>query len=127
MSVTHPSCFVRSALYSTFGDFSIHYKFAMDYELLLRLKVNGVQFVASETVFANMEHAGISEENWKDALAETHRARGELLANSFYSGRMYYTFLLCKRTFRMFLEKKGAERALAFYRSRLALVKKHKT
>jgi len=127
MSVTHPSCFVRSELYARFGDFSNQYKLAMDYELLLRFKVNGAQFMATETVFANMEHDGISEENWQDALAETHRARSELLGNSFYAGRIYYIFLVCKRKVRMFLERAGADSVLAFYRSKLALVKKFKT
>jgi len=126
MSITHPSCFVRTTLYRQFGMFSLDYNLAMDYELLLRLKTNGVVFVSLDHVLANMQHDGISEENWKKALQETHRARTELLEDSFFSTIWYYYFLTLKRGIRIVLEKLGLDGLLHFYRSRLALVKKTK-
>ncbi len=127
MTVTHPTCFVRAELYHSFGLFSPDYKFAMDYELLLRFKQQGAKFLSRESVLANMQHDGISEENWKKALQETHRARTELLEKSCYTSWGYYCFLLLKRQLRVFLEKLGWKGLLHFYRSRLALVKKTKS
>jgi hypothetical protein len=107
MTITHPTCFVRTDLYERFGLYDEEYKFAMDYKLLLRLKVEGVGFVALESVLANMQHAGISEMHWRQALQETHRARVQLLNGSFFN--------------------RGGSQLIAFYRSRLALVKKTKS
>jgi len=127
MSITHPTCFVRTTLYRRLGMFSLDYNLAMDYELLLRLKTNGVIFVSLDNVLANMQHDGISEEHWKKALQETHRARTELLEDSFFSTIWYYYFLTLKRGIRIVLEKLGLDGLLHFYRSRLALVKKTKS
>lgn len=126
MTVTHPTCFVRAELYRSLGLFATDYKLAMDYELLLRFKQQGVRFVSLDSVLANMQHDGVSEENWKRALQETHRARCELLESSLYTSRSYYCFLLVKRQLRIFLEKLGWSSLLKLYRSRLAPVKKTK-
>ncbi|HEB70225.1 MAG TPA: glycosyltransferase [Desulfobulbus sp.] len=126
MTITHPTCFIRAELYHRFGLYSMEYKFAMDYELLLRLKRQGVRFMSLTAVLANMQHEGVSEANWKDALQETHRARVALLGNSFFAGRSYFLFLIAKRGLRIGLEQLGLNSVIRFYRSRLALVKKHK-
>lgn len=126
MTVTHPTCFVRAELYHRFGLFSTDYTLAMDYELLLRLKRRGAEFLAMSSVLANMQHDGVSEENWKGALLETHKARTALLDNSFYASRGYYYFLVVKRGLRIVFEKLGWDGLLRFYRGKLALVKKSK-
>jgi len=127
MTITHPTCFVLSEKYRQFGMFSNEYNLAMDYELLLRLKCKGTIFVSLNTVLANMRHYGISEEKWKDALRETHRARTELLGHSFFSTVWYYYFLTLKRGIRIVMEQFGLTGLLHFYRNRLALVKKTKS
>jgi len=126
MTITHPTCFIRAELYHRFGLYLTDYKFAMDYELLLRFKKQGVEFLALRAVLANMQHDGTSEANWKAALQETHRVRVALLNNSFFAGRSYCFFLVAKRGLRIALEKLGLNSLIGFYRSRLALVKKHK-
>ena len=126
MTVTHPSCFVRSEVYHTYGLFEQEYKLAMDYELLLRFKKQGVKFTALNIVLTNMQHSGISEINWKKALEETHRARKVLLKSSFFASTSYYYFILAKRLLRIFMENFGLNSVLGFYRSRLALVKKRR-
>lgn len=127
MTITHPTCFVRADLYRRFGLYEENYKFAMDYELLLRFKVHGVRFAALAAVLANMQHAGVSEAHWKQALQETHQARVELLTGSFFASRGYYFFVETKRRIRIFLDKMGASHLITFYRSRLALVRKIKS
>lgn len=127
MTITHPTCFVRADLYDRFGLYENEYKFAMDYKLLLRLKSQGVHFAALDSVLANMQHSGVSEIHWKDALLETHRARTELLEGSFYATKAYYYFVETKRRIRILMQRMGLSRTIAFYRSRIALVKKNKT
>ncbi len=126
MTVTHPTCFVRQDLYAKVGLFSPEYKLAMDYEMLLRLKKQGCRFVSLDRVLANMQHHGVSEENWQAALRETHRARNELLNSSFFTTIWYYSFLSLKRRIRLLIERLGWDGVLRFYRKRIALVKKTK-
>lgn len=126
MTVTHPTCFVRADLYERFGMYEDSYRFAMDYRLLLSLKMHGVEFVALPSVLANMQHSGTSEANWQEALKETHRARKELLPGSFFASKTYYEFVELKRRIRLLLQKLGWEKVIALYRRRLALVKKSK-
>lgn len=126
MTVTHPTCFVRTDLYQRAGYFSEEYKYAMDYELLLRLKKSGASFLALGRIISNMQHCGISEENWEAALKETHQARKELLEKSFYTTILYLNYLRLKRLIRVTLERFGLESAIRFYRSRIALVRKTK-
>ncbi len=127
MTVTHPTCFVRASLYHHCGLFATDYKFAMDYELLLRFKRQGGKFLSLESVLANMQHDGVSEENWKRALQETHRARIELLDTSFFTSKGYFYFLMVKRQLRILLERLEWNHLIRLYRSRLALVKKTKS
>lgn len=126
MTVTHPSCFVRAGCYHQFGLFSTDYRLAMDYEILLRFKRQGIRFLVLEYVLANMQHDGVSEANWKKALLETHRARCEQLPDSIYTGKVYLSFLLIKRQLRIVLERLQCDGLIHFYRNRLALVKKNK-
>lgn len=127
MTVTHPTCFVRASIYRHCGLFATDYKFAMDYELLLRFKRQGNKFLAIESVLANMQHDGVSEENWKRALQETHRARTELLDTSFFTTKSYYYLLMVKRQVRILLERLELNQLIRLYRRRLALVKKTKS
>ncbi|MDO8947649.1 MAG: glycosyltransferase family 2 protein [Desulfocapsaceae bacterium] len=127
MTVTHPSCFVRASIYHHCGLFATDYKFAMDYELLLRFKRQRVKFLSLELVLANMQHDGVSEAHWKRALQETHKARTELLEKSFFTTKSYYYFLMVKRQIRILLEKFEWNHLIRLYRSKLALVKKTKS
>ncbi len=127
MTVTHPTCFVRAGLYHHYGLFATDYKLAMDYELLLRFKRQGSRFLSLEAVLANMQHDGVSEENWKKALQETHKARRELLEPSFWTSKSYYWFLMVKRQVRIWLQRWQWHRLICLYRQRLALVKKTKS
>lgn len=125
MSVTHPSCFIKRDLYLLHGGFSLEYKFAMDYDLLLRFFSRGVRFRALPTVLVNMQHCGISELHWQKALQETHLIRQRTLPRSLFATRPYYYFVLLKRYSRIFLEKMGLTGLIRFYRKRLARVKKY--
>ena len=116
MSVTHPSCFVKKKVYDRYGMFDTEYKLAMDYELLLRLKNAGGCFLVISEILANMQHGGVSEENWRSSLHETHSARKKVLTSSLYTSCLYLQFLICKRGLRKLLEKMKMDTVIRVYR-----------
>jgi hypothetical protein len=69
--VEHPTCFLPKQLYSQYGLFNEVYKYAGDYELMLRLKTNNVPFVLIERVLANFREGGASHKN--DAIWENYK------------------------------------------------------
>jgi len=127
MTVAHPSCFIKSSVYHRFGGFSPEFRLAMDYELLLRFFVNGVVFAHTRAVLTNMQHDGISELNWREALMETHMARKQYQPESFYSRGIYLRYLIGRRYVRFFLQSLGLHGCVEFYRKYLAAVKKLKS
>jgi len=74
-SVYHPTVFVRRSAYDKFGLFDLRYKYAMDYELLLRYKRSGAIFRVLNAHLANMELDGLSSVNWYHGLSEVRMAR----------------------------------------------------
>ncbi|PIE56602.1 MAG: hypothetical protein CSA34_03005 [Desulfobulbus propionicus] len=124
MSVTHPTCFVRRQLYLEYGGFSREYRLAMDYELLLRLRKEGVTFVSTRAVLANMIHDGLAEQNWQAALKETHQARQQYLPGSVYASPVYLAWLIGRKRIRFILESLGLEAVVRLYRERFAAVQK---
>jgi glycosyltransferase involved in cell wall biosynthesis len=54
MTINHPTVFVKKNVYETYGGFNLHYRCAMDYELMLRLKVAKCQFKYLPYTIANM-------------------------------------------------------------------------
>lgn len=78
MTVQHPSVFIKKIIYENEGVFNLGYKYAMDYDLLLRLKLKGYKFTALMDVIANMRYEGKSDKNWFHTLAE---ARDVKIAN----------------------------------------------
>lgn len=74
-SIHHSTVFIKKNIYESFGGFNNEYKYAMDYELLLRFKMKGVKFYSLNDVIANRRLEGISYKNRKYALEETKLAR----------------------------------------------------
>ena len=124
MSVTHPTCFVRREVYLHYGGFDFFYKYAMDYELVLRFYVHNVVFQATLQILAHMLHEGVSEQNWKKSLSETYRARQKYLPNSFFAGRVYLGYLIARKNVRFILQALGMHGIIRLYRERVASVKK---
>lgn len=124
MSVTHPTCFIQREVYLDHGGFDRSYKFAMDYELLLRLYVHHVAFQSTPHILANMLHEGISEQNWLEALMETWRARRQYVPGSFFAGRLYLAYLIARKYVRFGMQALGMHGLVRLYRERLAPVKK---
>jgi hypothetical protein len=62
MPVNHPSTFVSKELYDKYGLFSLDYKNAADYELILRFMSKGIEFVYLREVLSNMRIGGSSDD-----------------------------------------------------------------
>ncbi len=124
MTVTHPACFVRQSVYVEHGGFDESFRLAMDYELLLRLHCRGVGFLRCGRVLANMQHQGLAEISWRQALEETHRARQLHMGGSFRASRAYLRYLVAKRSARFLLQGMGLHALVDLYRQRIAAVKK---
>ncbi len=124
MTVTHPACFVRRDVYLNHGGFVHEYKIAMDYELLLRFFSRKVKFSRLHTILANMQHGGLAEIRWKQALQETHQVRQHYQPGSFYSSRLYLRYLIVRRQIRFMLQSLGMDGLIRWYRKHIAAVKK---
>jgi glycosyltransferase involved in cell wall biosynthesis len=121
MYINHPSVFVRKSVYQSFGVFDEEYKYAMDYELLLRFKEKGAKFSSLNSVNANMRLAGTSDRNWEKALRETWTAKKKNLGKGTSIDMRYYTQLAKSKISRR-LEKWGLERVNTLYRRRMGRI-----
>lgn len=74
-SVYHPTVFVNRKAYERYGLFDEHFRFAMDYELLLRFKMNGAKFKNIPHMIANLNLDGRSTRFWLDGLKEVQTVR----------------------------------------------------
>jgi hypothetical protein len=71
MRVAHPATFVAREVFNKIGKFSLDYKYAMDYDFILRAKLNGFEIKIINQVVANMLLGGNSSDTrrvFKDEL-----------------------------------------------------------
>ncbi|MEK7557098.1 MAG: hypothetical protein AAB538_03920, partial [Patescibacteria group bacterium] len=109
MTVGHPTVFVRRASYERFGLFRLDFCQAMDYEWLLRAKVNGARFVSVRRCIANMQDGGLGDRLWYVSLREVARARTFHLVGTqgIVSQEVFYLYQLGKGAARRFLDAVG--------------------
>jgi glycosyltransferase involved in cell wall biosynthesis len=58
--IPHPASFVPKALYNKYGVFNTLYRYAADYEFMLRLHYAGVKFIPLDKIIANFQMEGVS-------------------------------------------------------------------
>lgn len=75
MTVQHPTVFVRKSVYDQYGLFRDDFRYAMDYELILRFRLAGVKMVSLPDRISNMRLGGKSDLNWNKAYQEVRRAK----------------------------------------------------
>lgn len=56
--MTHQTCFIQRKIYEKYGNYSLKYKWASDYDLLLRLYSQNVSFFQLETILTNFRYGG---------------------------------------------------------------------
>lgn len=70
MSICHPTVFVPKNIYNTYGLFDLNYKISMDYDILLRFYIHGVEFTIIEDIISNMKAGGLSNIFYKKGRNE---------------------------------------------------------
>lgn len=76
-SVHHAGVLIRKNSFEEYGLYDESFKYAMDYELLLRFKLSNAKFIAANIIVAERTLGGLSYSNRHGALLETMRARGK--------------------------------------------------
>lgn len=123
MTINHPTVFVRRSFYERFGGFNIGYRFAMDYELLIRFLLAGARFVELEDVLTNMSYGGASDKYWRAASKEVGRAQIEH-GTPVAKAMLLHYLRLVRGTGRRFLQVVGFGGMVAAYRKRFSLTRK---
>lgn len=75
MTLCHPATFISKDFYHQWGVYRKDFRYAMDYELLLRMKSAGARFYKIDQLLAVMATGGVSDVRWLDAFNEVQRAR----------------------------------------------------
>lgn len=122
MSINHPSTFVKTKVIKGLKGFNCKYKFAMDYDLFLRLYLNGSSFKYIDKIISNMTLDGLSDKNWIKSYKEVFEIRKENLNSHF----LYFEFFfkLIKRFVSKTLENSPFEFMRKFYRKKFSKIKK---
>lgn len=124
MSINHPSVFVKRSVYEDVGGFDQSFRFAMDYELLLRiLKSNYRFYCVPGVVLANMRCGGLSDIYWKKALSEVMRAK-EKHFPALMCHKCYYYFQIIRSYVQKMLTMFGLKCCVDYYRRFFSFMKK---
>jgi glycosyltransferase involved in cell wall biosynthesis len=123
MTVNHPTMFVRRSVYEKLGTFRIDFRYAMDYEFVLRLVMAGVQVVSLDRILAHMQYEGLTSQNWKKTFAEVKRAKVEHLHKPL-AAEGYYWLQCARFRVRLASERVGLDAVIRLFRRRFSLLKK---
>jgi glycosyltransferase involved in cell wall biosynthesis len=124
MTVNHPTVFVKRDCYKRFGYFDKAYKFAMDYDFLLRLKINNCSFTYLPSVFSNMRWDGVSDKQWYKASKEALQIKNKYLPKRKLLNAAYFIKQVSAISLARFLQNLHLDNVVRFYRGRLSHVKK---
>jgi glycosyltransferase involved in cell wall biosynthesis len=90
--ISHPAVFVKKEVFNEVGLFNVQYKYAMDYDMWLRIgaKYDPLQV---NKVFANFTETGLSSLEAINALKEEYRIRRSLDESLLFYMVNYFSFL----------------------------------
>lgn len=124
MTLNHPTVFVKRKCYDREGRFDLNFRFAMDYDLLLRLFVKGYSFVYIPIVLANMRWEGLSDRQWQKGVKETLAIKNRYLPEKHAVHARYYYRHLMAIGFPKLLERVGLGAIPRLYRRFMSRQKK---
>ncbi|MDI3320263.1 glycosyltransferase family 2 protein [Pinibacter soli] len=124
MSVNHPTVFIRKHCYEKFGVFNLSYKYAMDYELLLRFMLKGCTYKYIPSVLANMRWAGASDKYWYDAVKELRKIKDIYLSDEKLRHQLFFVKQTIAIAAAKLFQKLGLNSVVKFYRSRFSPIRK---
>lgn len=124
MTVNHPTVFVKRECYEKYGQFNTQLKCAMDYDLMLRFKINHCRFGYVPAVLANMRWEGLSDAQWLLGCKETLFIKNKYMPSQKIRNRLYfYKHVLANAIPRMLVKLKMGF-IIKKYRSMFSKVKK---
>ena len=124
MTLNHPTVFVKKSCYDQLGLFDERYRCAMDYDMLLRLKVNGARFVYVSHVVANMRWGGFSDAKWMVGCKETLAIKNNYLPHRKLINQLYFYKHVLAISIPKFLTRIHLHSIVKLYRSRFSRMKK---
>lgn len=123
MTVCHLTVFASRNCYKSIGLFRKEFRYAMDYEWLLRAKVSGMTFLYINRCLAHSREGGISDRRWRFALWEVAKAK-----SIHFRGRinhlLYFVYQVIKGTVRRYVDNIGLQFITRFYHTHYSLTKK---
>lgn len=72
MSIPHPTVFIKKKVYDTYGVFDLQYELAADYELLLRLYSQALNFHFCNKIIAHFREGGASKQRDEKCREEAY-------------------------------------------------------
>ena len=123
MTVNHPATFVSASIYQKYGVFDTKYRYAMDYELLLRFYAMGADFVKIDSVLSNMRLAGLSDTCRAESYRDVRLAKIQY-GESFVKAYSYNVWQLLRKIVSRLLTTMGLESVVRLYRSKYSVIKK---
>ncbi|PWT96537.1 MAG: glycosyltransferase [Bacteroidetes bacterium] len=124
MTINHPTVFVRRKCYEKYGGFSMDFRYAMDYDLLLRLRVNGCKFAYVPSVLSNMRWGGVSDKYWYRACRESLFIKNKYMPQRHWLNRMYFAKHIAAIAIGKSLQYLKLGALVKLYRSHLSPIKK---
>jgi len=122
MSLNHPSTFILKKVYANLL-YNLNYKYAMDYDLLLKAYLYKHTFHYLDFSVANMSVEGVSNKYWFRTLKEVYHIKNKELNNKFMN-LLYFLFSVIKS----FLARNSRNLGLGFitkyYRRHISPIKK---
>lgn len=102
-SINHPTILIKKTVFDKIGLFNKHYKFAMDYDLLLRAHIKNFRGKYINNLYTNVSLGGVSDKYFIYALNE-QRIIAKKYNNKFILNEILFLFFLFKSFFRRILE-----------------------
>ena len=101
--LNHPSTFITRKAYNEIGLFNTKYKYAMDYDLILRLYKSGYNAHILDKIISNMKTGGVSCSSDKETYWEILK-----ISNNKILGLVRYIFSIFKRYIKKIIKYKNA-------------------
>ena len=102
MTIAHPAAYVPLSVYKKHGNFKTEFKVAFDYDFILRVYMEHIQFKNIHSVLVNMSLGGLSDRNWLLAIREELTSKNRYfnkLGNLFYFLKQF-VYIISEKTLR---------------------------
>jgi glycosyltransferase involved in cell wall biosynthesis len=96
-AINHPSLMARSSAYADYGLFSLHHRYAMDYEWILRVHLAGGRGAYHPDIVTNLGLGGISNRQFRGSEREV-RDTAVMYGRSRIAAELDYRYQVVKST-----------------------------